>query len=162
MSAVIIGAILPVGTIIHSMLTIAQFSSQYGDNWVIADGRLVTGSLFESITGISQIPDLRGGFLRAKGATLNPDGDLALGTLTAPKYASHYHQEQSCSYGSTGVATPAYLLNTSSGGVDYSIFATPGGGIERVATSGPLNTVASGGNETAPVSITVNVFIRIN
>jgi hypothetical protein len=161
---IVMGALLPVGSVIHSMLTESQFQSQAGNGWVLADGRSCAGTVYNTITGAGAVPDLRDVFLRGKGngRGVNPDGNLALGTYSAAKYASHTHQEQSCSYDSTGVATPAYLLNMSTGGVDYTIFAIPGGSIERVATSWPLNTVASGGNETAPVSVTVNIFIRIN
>lgn len=124
------GSVLPVGTIIHSMLSTTQFASEYGTNWVLADGRSVAGSLYAQVTGISSIPDMRGGFLRAKGATLNPDGDLALGTLTPYKDSS-------------------IIIVASSAGIVYDP-GFPGGDF------------ASGANETAPTSITVNVFIRIN
>lgn len=136
MSMLNIGAILPVGTIIHSMLTTTQFASQYGDNWVIADGRTVTGSLYASVTGISSIPDLRGGFLRAKGATLNPDGDLALGTLTADKtrLAVYFSAPPASSFGAAATQD------------------------STVSSTFPNRY----NNETAPVSVTVNVFIRIN
>lgn len=141
-----IGAILPVGTVIHSMLTSAQFSTQYGDNWVIADGRVVTGSLYHSVTGSTQIPDLRGVFLRGKGATYNPDGDLALGTYTASKVGPHAHGVSWTNTGSPSTASGTFVSSgTSSGGGTFT-----------------QTTSSAGANETAPASITVNVFIRIN
>jgi hypothetical protein len=145
MSHISIGSILPVGTIIHSMLTTTQFATQYGDNWVLADGRSATGTLYASVTGISAIPDLRGGFLRAKGATLNPDGDLALGTLSSDKVRSHTHKEQ---------------YHFGSGG--DSIGVTSGCSNGALYSANTPYTLSYGGNETAPVSITVNIFIRIN
>jgi hypothetical protein len=136
-----LGSILPIGTIIHSMLTTSQFASEYGDNWVLADGRSVTGTKYALVTGNTTIPDMRGAFLRAKGSTYNPDGDLALGTYSADKFASHTH-----SIGQTLSTTPASGGNGFAGG-DYALQTGMG---------------ASGSNETAPKSITVNVFIRIN
>jgi len=139
-----IGAILPVGTIIHSMLSTAQFATQYGDNWVLADGRSVSGSLYHTVTGSSTIPDLRGRFLRAKSHASgnNPDGDLALGTYSADKYLAHAHS-------TNGNDNPANATG--------STFA-----FGQATVTGTVATNTSGGNETAPRSITVNVFIRIN
>jgi hypothetical protein len=141
-----IGSILPVGTIIHSMLTVAQFESEYGTNWVIADGRSVTGTLYATVTGNTTIPDMRGRFLRGKnnGGTTNPDGDLALGTLSADKYTSHTH---------------SYTAYTGAGGIG----ALPGlGKYFEGDASGTGTSTSSGGNETAPKAVTVNIFIRIN
>jgi hypothetical protein len=129
-----LGSILPVGTIIHSMLTTTQFTAEYGDNWVLADGRSVTGSKYAAVTSSSTIPDMRGAFLRAKGSTYNPDGDLALGTYTADK---------------NKILTG---LDAIAAGAD-TIARIPG---NRASPSNLYD------NETAPRSITVNVFIRIN
>lgn len=139
-----IGAILPVGTVIHSMLTTAQFASEYGDNWVLADGRSATGTRYAAVTGLSTIPDMRGVFLRGKGATYNPDGDLALGTYSTDKYLSHAHTVTMWS-GAGG----------SSGG--YTQYSS---NFDTSLSNQPTN--AAGNNETAPRSITVNIFIRIN
>lgn len=136
-----LGSILPVGTIIHSMLTTTQFAAEYGTNWILADGSSVTGSKYASVTGNSAVPDMRGAFLRGKGATYNPDGDLAIGTYSGDKTYSHNH------------SFPAYEAGGGTPGVVYS------------ASGGTLTTVTvgtSGANETAPKSITVNIFIRIN
>lgn len=149
--ATTIGSILPVGTIIHSMLTTAQFATQYGTNWVLADGANVSGSLYHSVTGNTNIPDMRGAFLRAKGATYNPDGDLAVGTYTADKYASHDHPGDYLTAGGSNVT------GYPSGFDGYKIR-----GVSAYAVAGTAVVAAQGGNETAPRSITVNVFIRIN
>ena len=135
-----IGSILPVGTIIHSMLSTAQFATEYGDNWVLADGRSVTGTKYASVTGASTIPDMRGAFLRAKnnGSTRNPDGELSLGAYTVDKFASHNHSTDAIKQGGGG--------QTSNSGTSF-VTASIG---------------FTGGNETAPKSITVNIFIRIN
>ena len=147
-----IGSILPVGTIIHSMLSTAQFATEYGDNWVLADGRSVTCTKYASVTGSSTIPDMRGRFLRGKGAN-NPDGDLALGTYSADKFGSHNH----------GV-----LINTPSSGAYCGGVSTVTPAFNTAPTYnatdgyGHAFSQTLGGNETAPRSITVNIFIRIN
>ena len=52
--------ITPVGTVMHSMLDEATFQGQTSTDWVLADGRSVAGSVYQSLTGLSVIPDLRG------------------------------------------------------------------------------------------------------
>lgn len=142
-----IGSILPVGTIIHSMLSVAQFSTQYGDNWVLADGRSITGTLYASVTGATNIPDMRGKALRGKdhGVGSNPDGDTALGTYQADEFYSHIHAIDKS--GGTGGSAPDFDFNM----VAASLFS-----------GGTGYTNASGGNETRMKNITVNIFIRIN
>lgn len=153
-----LGGVLPVGSVIHSMLTTAQFQSEMGSNWVLADGSSCTGTKYASVTGATALPDMRGRFLRGKSHASgnNPDGDLSLGTYTADKVGSHVHQQ------TTGISSPQPARYQLSGGGGA---AQPG--IARTDTpSGnptlPLETQANSGNETSPRSITVNIFIRVN
>lgn len=129
-----IGTDLPVGSIIHSMLTTTQFANEMGDTWVLADGRNVAGSRYQTVQGSSTVPDLRGAFLRAKGSSYNPDGDLPIGTYTADKVK----------------------ILAGAGG-------NPGDP-QRIGydLGYPGNDVTLYNNETSPRSITVNVFIKIN
>jgi len=159
--SITIGSILPVGTVLTSMLTSTQFASEYGDNWVLADGRSVTGTKYANVTGNSTIPDMRGAFLRGKGSSHNPDGDLALGTYTADKTASHNHQERALS-GVNG--SPEGLTYDTSSGTGSSIkyITYINGNVSNTGTNYPLTTANTGDNETAPKNITVNYFIRIN
>jgi hypothetical protein len=151
----LLSIMLPVGSIIHSMLTEIQFQDQIGNpspaTWVLADGRDVTGSLFTEVTGFTLIPDLRGIFVRGKNngrsdGHQNPDGDLALGTYTGDKFASHLHTY-------TYSRTTAQISNNTSGGVINFPY-------DQLTTT--ENTSSAGGNETAPKNVTVNIFIRIN
>jgi hypothetical protein len=137
---------LPIGSIVDSTLTEVQFQAQIGNpspvTWVLADGRDITGTSLQLLTGQLNAPDLRGIFTRGKNngradGNQNPDGDLAIGTYTADKFLSHTH-----SYREPG-----------GGGVS----GEPGSqGLIGATTGG------AGGNETAPKTITVNKFIRIN
>lgn len=139
---------MPVGSVVHSMLTLSQFQAQAGSGWVLSDGSSCSGTSYEAITGFSNLPDMRGRFLRAKshGSGNNPDGDLSLGAYSSDKLGSHSHnliQNTTASLSLNGGST-AYWTPQSGG--------SSTGGI----------VVSSGSNETAPKSITVNIFIRIN
>lgn len=58
--------VTPVGSIQDSVLTEAQFQSETGTNWILADGRNVAGSRYSTVTGFTNVPDLRGVFRRGK------------------------------------------------------------------------------------------------
>lgn len=131
--SIVLGALLPVGSVIHSMLTEAQFQAQAGSGWVLADGRSAAGSVYNTITGAGTIPNMQGIFLRGKGSTHNPDGNLALGAVTAAKT-----KQVSSGGGSTGAPVNA---------LDEPIYG---------------RTTGYGVNETAPISMTVNIFFRMN
>lgn len=137
-----------VGDIKASMLTESQFQAQRNTTWVLMDGRDVTGSDYDTLTGNAIIPDARGRFLRMQnnGTSINPDG-TGLGGAQSDQVASHSHSvtvqaRDTSNNGSqrihTGIDTGGNLLNF---GFTSSSF---------------------GGNETRPKSLTVNYFIKIN
>lgn len=141
-----------VGDVVQSMLTEAQFQAERDGTWVLADGRSVSGSKYETITGNANIPDLRGQFLRGKNngrtdGNENPDGEIDLGIFTNQKVGSHRHRTVSAYSGKYGGYTLSgtrgiFAVNSGSGTADYTDF--------------------DGGNETAPKNITVNFFIKID
>lgn len=146
----LLASVLPVGSIIDSMLSEAQFQGLTSTGWIIADGRSVTGSSYALVTGNTTVPDLRGVFTRGKNgarstATGNSEGDKSLGTYEADQFASHTHP---------------YLYRTpsaASGGSDG------GGDTDRGLNDVNATTDATGtGTETRPRAVTVNKFIRIN
>jgi hypothetical protein len=145
-----LGALLPVGSVIHSMLTEAQFQAQIGSGWVLADGRSATGTVYNTVTGATTIPDMRGKFLRGKnngasGANYNQDGDSTLGTYQADKNLAHIHSGTSYA----------------SGGTTSGVVGMPA--IASVGTSPYTGQVISdGGSEANPKNVTVNIFIRVN
>ena len=57
----------PVGTIIQSILTESQFNSITAGEWVICDGRSISGTPLSTVTGLTSAPDLRGAYLRMAG-----------------------------------------------------------------------------------------------
>ena len=76
-----VGDLWVVGSIQTSWLTETQFRAALGLNstedrkWVLADGRNVAGSQFQTITGLTNVPDLRGSYLRMAGQNSNSQPD---------------------------------------------------------------------------------------
>lgn len=181
----LLSIVLPVGSIIESMLTEIQFQTQIGnlsppDLWVLADGRSVVGSTYATITGNTNIPDLRGVITRGKNngrsdGNQNPDGDLALGTYTADKFASHTHSDSGHTHGVTDPGH-GHVVNAGQfgvgGGAGNLLYAddattnrndtTNGNGTGITVNISTANIQFTGGNETAPKTVTINKFIRIN
>jgi hypothetical protein len=167
----LLNILAPVGTIWASCLydngdgtyTQNSFQAQIDfptpATWVLADGRCVIGSEFQALTGLTNVPDLRGITVRGSnyGGSLagtrtdgfeNPDGTLPIGQFTASRFQSHTHPilltNLSPAYGGGGIGS----ANTGSNPV-------PSGSL-------PIEASYEGGNDTAPSNVTVNYFIRIN
>lgn len=163
MSTIVLGDLLPVGTILHSMLTLAQFQAVSGSGWVLADGSSCTGTKYASITSATTLPDMRGRVIRGKdaGSGHNPDGDTALGTYQADTYASHNHtltdpghtHSVSVWTGSTPSASPIRPVADQ--------FTTSNSVTTASNTTG-ITLAASGGNETRMKNVTANIFIKVN
>lgn len=167
----------PVGMIIQSRLTEAQFQSQNGIGWVLMDGRNVAGSLYAQITGINVLDDARGLVLRGKNngrsdGNQNPDGDLALGAFQNQNFASHGHtqaQHRHTESLSDGIAEANVAslfrsgwVNTANPVVGYGgIFNTSNGRRGLTTYQTPVIN-DNGGNETRMRNLTVNTFIKIN
>lgn len=148
------------GDVKASVLTEAQFTSEVGSGWTLADGKDVTGSDYHTLTGVSVVPDLRGKFLRGKNHSradggADPYGDKALGSEHGYKtgvgglsIAPHSHTyDQYNSFNSTDSGVQSYLAPTVTGTKTTSTTATP---------------VTSTDLETAPTHTVVNYFIKIN
>lgn len=176
---------LPVGSIIYSMLTEAQFQAQNTspspERWILADGSSVVGSKYATVTGNSTVPDLRGVMVRgkngARGAgTGNPDGDLALGTYTADRNKSHTHTDAGHTHGVTQTAhahtigAGIFGMSGGSGAILSAADANPDTALYDTRTSnatisintGNASINADGGVDAAPRNVTLNCFIRIN
>jgi len=145
---------MPVGSVIHSMLTEAQFQAQMGVGWVLMDGRSVSGSRYHQITNNSTLPDARGQFLRGKNngradGKENPDGDSALGTQQQDAFQGHEHH-----------IPVANVHDTASIPEGQSGYNT-GYNTDGIVSDG-INGTPRVSSETRPKNITVNIFIRIN
>ena len=159
-----------IGTIKISKMTESQFQSINGTNWILADGRSVSGSKYETIVGESSIPDLRGLYIRFKnngqtGTWSNPDGDLSLGTLQDENYANHGHSVDSMS-AEGDHAHGMSRFNTQVGGLfginmDFGTWRGMSVAGSHNHTIGVGNS-SPGGNETTCKSMTLNAFIKID
>jgi len=152
----------PVGAVIHSMLTEPQFQALNGTSWILADGRSVAGSQYSSVTGVNNVPDLRGVVLRGKnnGSTRNPDGDLALGTFQDQATAKNGLYDAGHSH--TLVNTPTISFYGGSNGNGYNPGAAYNGPNATPTIAAANANIQSTNNETRMRNVTVNIFIKIN
>lgn len=160
------------GEVKQSVLTEAQFQEIHGPEWVLMDGRDITGSDLHTLTGSSTLPDARGQFLRGKNngrsdGNENPDGDLALGAIQLDKTRSP--RNTAFSAASAGAHTHTQQIDASTGTNtnllgESTRASTPADyTISNISTAGAhTHSVSGGDNETTPKNITVNVFVKIN
>lgn len=134
-----------IGDIKQSLLTQAQFQSQFGDCWVSMEGQNISGSDFSALTSIVTLPDARGRFLRTLGGDAAP-----LAQTQEDMFKAHFHYQ-----GSGHGAEPFGATNLPGYGTD---FLGHGDGYSAVSA----HTSTQGGSETRPKNVTVNVFIKIN
>lgn len=155
----------PVGTVVASLLTPAQFAAEVPDDevWVVADGSTNhTNTRWFEVTGKAAIPDLRGRFLR--GANLgravaqgNPD-DTALGAEQGDRFGRHSHTVYT---GAVRGREDGCQAQAFWGRGENDNFAESAG----LCTSGsgdnsPLSM--EGGAETRPRNVTVNYYVRVD
>ncbi len=145
------------GTIVTSMLTLAQFQSELNSTWVLCDGASVVGSDYETLTSNSNVPDLvtNNRFLR------QATNDGAVGTTQASANLSHTHVQNNGADGSTFGTTPMKYQISGSGSSVY-FPPTYGTGTNSDRVLGNVATAGSGGSESRPNNMQVNHFIKIN
>ena len=170
------GELWQVGSIQQSLLTETQWASVLGPEavkWVLCDGRNVAGSRYATVTGQTNVPDLRGAFIRAAGQNSNSVANWNGGAVGA------YHQDTT-RMPRTPFATATAGSHThtgsysgprygASGGGDVNP-ANPGGGgndnynghLHIDAAGDHTHTITGGDPETAPVHYGLNTFIKIN
>jgi len=157
-----------VGDVVQSMLTEAQFQAERDGTWVLADGRSVSGSKYETITGNANIPDMRGQFLRGKNNSRsdgqeNPDGDVAVGTQTGDgiRNITGYFQSSVFEGGNSKIARSGVF---NSNGSNWNSFFSGGGGGSNTGTRYNFDTsaVVPTAADNRPKNVTVNIFIKIN
>ena len=176
----------PLGAILHSILDEAAFQAEQGSGWILCDGRDVTGSRYETVTGNANIPDLRGRFLRGKNngrvAGANPDGELNLGQeqghatsvsgvgATTVADGNHNHNQAHNSQGAVtaggwdGSIGPYLAQRGSVGDSFYRLMGTnqvPNVALGSSNGSHTHTVNLSGANETRVDNTTVNYYIRV-
>lgn len=162
--ALLMSELQAIGSIKKAALTEAQFQAQLGTTWVLMDGRDITGSDLHALTGISQLTDARGTFLRCadNGAGVDPNGvgpnSLEFDNLGYHDHAVNRSDGNSVAYGggpTPNVTVPVNFFDAGIGRYDFA-------GTHITVTA--LKTAAVGNiqPETRPTNITINFFIKIN
>ena len=143
----------------QSMLTEVQFQLENGNEWVLCDGRDVTGSDYASVTGNTTLPDMRGSFVRGKNngrvdGLENPDADHPLGTYEEARANSVENLNTGLSAALTFGVKVIPLDGT---------FNVPGlvGGFDGDDIALQLSKFGYN-EESRPKSITMNYFVKIN
>ena len=165
----------PVGSFQASILEETQFITQLNfpspSTWVLADGRSVLGSTYQTLTGNTNIPDLRGITIRglnnggsAAGTRSDgnqnpndPSGTFVPGKYSEDTFQGHVHGEQiPTTVGSFDSVQSAFGNASSSVGI-------PNG---NPFTGPPINDGVNGvtryGLDTAPKNVSLNWYVRIN
>ena len=150
-----------VGDIKTSILTELQLNDP---DWVLADGRPVPESAYETITGNSTVPDLRGKFLRGLDNGRGLDLNRAMASDQAEDLKGHGHNaSHSLSWSSAGAKTDSNLA-----GVLYRPIGYPPYNLSNLTTGpnvpvgGSVSVTPTTGEETRPTNVSVNYFIKVN
>jgi len=165
-----------IGDVKQSFLTEAQFITENGATWILADGRDITGSDYAGVIGNNTAPDCRAMFLRSGNlgradGFVDPNGNQSTNTEISDKTAlngigismsgsgGHGHSISTIAPGIfsdpnlTGFVDSTATLNNAKAGTTMS----------TTGVSDHTHTLSiSGDNETAPNHIIVNTFIKIN
>lgn len=158
--------IAPVGSVMTSFLDESTYQSQVGTGWILCDGRSVVGSQYQSLTGHTNVPDMRGLYPRMKnnGSSNDTHGELALGAGYQDQNNSHVHaagglQVKAVQFGSGGSQSFNVVLYGSGG---TSTIMDIGSSVQNSsATPTPTGTTTTG-TEVNPKTVVVNFFVRIN
>jgi hypothetical protein len=135
----------PVGSVVASFLSEAQFQRLASNAWILADGRDISKTLYGRLTNTKNAPDLRGMFLRGQNNNRddgNQNPELKqLGQYQADAVGRHAHSAPTAS-GRDG---------NRSGQQDAWYGA-----------AGSTSTGECCAPETRPRNVTVNFFMRVN
>ena len=153
-----------IGEVKQVFLTEAQLQAQYGTGWILADGRPVPESAYETMTGNATVPDLRGKFLRGLDNGRDLDLNRAMASDQAEDLKGHGHNaSHSLSWSSAGAKTDSNLA-----GVLYRPIGYPPYNLSNLTTGpnvpvgGSVSVTPTTGEETRPTNVAINFFIRIN
>ena len=158
-----------VGSMQQSLLTEAQFAAALPaaqrSKWVLADGRNVAGTQYETITGSAMVPDLRGAYLRMAGVnasnsawdggaldsyqedtTAMPDSPFVAATA-----GEHVH-------GGTSGNNPTNCWQSGTCSGDHYMWPT---GNSRPAGA-HTHSISGGDTETRPKTYSVNYFVKVD
>ena len=170
-----------VGDVKYSILNPAQFDAVNGDCWVPMDGRaLVAGDKLRQITGMANVPDGSGLFLRSQefsgGADNDPDRSSGTGiaTIQQDNLKAHNHTMQSAGdhnhdlpidTGSGGILANNPMLHLTDSNCGSCIISSVGANYFAKSENAGGHTHSidnTGGSETRPKNLNFWIYIRIN
>ena len=163
---------VPIGSIVQSILTLAQFQTQAGTGWVLMDGASIVGSKLATITGWTNVPDASGRFLRTAGGSaaalsVSQGQATAVNNLSVSANGAvnltHAHSLPGNivavnDLGSVGVNDLLAMVRV----LSLQEQGSPGTGNSGTLNHSHTCSTTSIDTETRPVNLTVNTFIRIN
>jgi hypothetical protein len=152
---------VPIGTVVSSLIPIAQFQALHGTfsasgMWMFADGRDVTGSEYAKITGSKTVPDLRGAYLRMAGTNAARTG---WNGGNANTYVEDSTKRPTTAF--TGTFNDPRTNNGSARGITGSSAWSSAEAYLYPGTS-TVSITGGGDAETRPKTYAVNYYIRIN
>lgn len=145
---------IPIGTIV------AYYGTNPPSGWLICDGRSCTGTELSKSLGISNVPDLRGRFIRMIGGNA-----AGMAVAQAMDYGNHSHYMFSSNTGGSWITNsnrkeyaPNYraVLRNTTDRDDYVIAGS--GGTANCGRTGP----AGSGAEVRPINMAFNYIIKAN
>jgi hypothetical protein len=158
-----------IGDVKQSILPLNQFQAVNGDCWVELNGAaLLSDNPLRQLTGMANLPDARGVFLRSMdsrgGDGEDPDrgNSPQVGSWQGDQYRSHNHSVNDP--GHSHVWNNGLEGDDSGGGGSFSEYTRVPGQVHdaiQSATTG-IGINHAGGSETRPKNISVYTYIRIN
>jgi len=158
----------PIGTIVESTLTEAQFNAATPNStdWALADGRDVTGSKYAIVTGRTTLPDMRGAYMRMAGTNAAKAGWIGAPLGSYEDDSTRRPRNTAFTTNNTGSHTHSITThyNNTVSGDRINSFSTAN--FNRVnhtdAAGNHTHTITGGGDiETRPKTYSVNFFINL-
>lgn len=148
---------LPLGTIISSMLSETDMQQEEGDRFVLCDGRSVIGSSYHHRTSQTASPDLRDQFLRGAGRTRSL-GSFQSGATALP--TMNFVGVTNLAGGHSHVLVSGEVGRGGSGsGENRHVRATTVEGGEHLHA---ISLTGGGDEETRPTNVAVNYYMCVN
>jgi len=160
-----------VGDIKHSILNPTQFAAVNGACWVPMDGRNIAGSQLATITGMSNVPDGGGLFIRSQEFSGSPDNDpsrtsgSAIATLQGEAVQLHNHgvNDPGHTHGFNDTRHGNAGAKCGCAGQSDAASADTNDNDDTTDSSGTgISIQNAGGPETRPKNMNFWVYIRIN
>jgi hypothetical protein len=147
LGALPVADMMNIGDVKTSLLTESQYQAIHGNNWVLCDGRDVSGSKYATLTGSTTVPNMANRFLRMVG-----DDSVALGLTQEDAFQGHWHNLRYRGDASGG-GTGGYVI--------WQPNATSTNSVQDAISDG-VNGTPRKASETRPKNVSVNFFCKIN